>query len=517
MSVTPLPPSLLRGAFIVSAMFVLSASALLRFTQLEDRPLHFDEGTNARILSTELETGSAAFDPAHHHGPLLSLMTARIVRARGESGWEDLTKRSLRLGVAACGVFTILASLLLGRVDRMGRKVGLKGWAGDGLAAAAFIATSPMLVYYSRMFIHEPLFVACGMLTLLGLLHFHCTPSLVSAIFLGLGAGLMAAARETFVFSLLAWGLATLPWLLHWHRENKHAAVLRHLFTALSLLVIITAFIYSDYFRRPTGLLDFLTTYIVYDPVAGHDKPFGFYFSMLLLPKYQAGVWWTEILVFLFASFGYLRCPVGSRSAARFLMHSGLLHLLMYSLLAYKTPWLASLGWLHICLAAGLGANHLVMATRGSKRILALGMIGAALIWQGVQAHRACFRFASDARNPYAYVPTSTDIERMAIWLENLVEKHPELNAEPAAVVGNFYWPLPWYLREFDQVGYWNELPDNAAKRPLLFILPTTKSSGPDDLEASHVLFPRGLRHEVPVTVAIRKDIWERENAASSP
>lgn len=508
------PSSMFRpaflGAFTGAALLILAVSAFLRLSELDVRPLHFDEGTNARILSTELETGHAVFDPAHHHGPLLSLMTSRIVRARGESDWNHLTKYSLRLGVAACGVFTILASLLLGRVDRMGRGASLQGWSGDGLAAAAFIATSPMLVYYSRMFIHEPMFVACGMLALLALLHFHCTPSLASAIFLGLGAGLMAAARETFVISIAAWGLATIPWLLHWHREKMHVEVIRHLLVSLGILAFITAAVYSNYFRNPRGLLDFFSTYVVYSPVAGHEKPFGYYFEMLLWPKHRLGAWWTEISVLLMALFAYLRCPAGTRSAARFLVHSGILHLLIYSLLAYKTPWLASLGWLHVCLAAGLGANHLVMVSRGAWRVPALVTILTVLTWQGVQAHRACFRFSSDARNPYAYVPTSTDLERMATWLQDLARDHPELNTEPVAVVGRFYWPLPWYLRSFNQVGYWDELPENASERPLLLVLPTTGPSDPEILKDSHVLLPRGLRHEVPVIVALRKDIWER-------
>ena len=24
------------------------------------------------------------------------------------------------------------------------------------------------------------------------------------------------------------------------------------------------------------------------------------------------------------------------------------------------------------------------------------------------------------------------------------------------------YWPLPWYFRKFDRVGWWNELPEDS-------------------------------------------------------
>ena len=75
-------------------------------------------------------------------------------------------------------------------------------------------------------------------------------------------------------------------------------------------------------------------------------------------------------------------------------------------------------------------------------------------------------------------------------------------------VVGSYYWPLPGYLRSFEQVGYWKKLPADAAEFPLVLMMPDVNA---DALSASHEFFPRGLRHEVPVTVAIRKDVWERQ------
>ena len=131
------------------------------------------------------------------------------------------------------------------------------------------------------------------------------------------------------------------------------------------------------------------------------------------------------------------------------------------------------------------------------------------LIWLGRQGHLATQRFASDGRNPYAYVPTVNDAERMKAWLQDLLTEQPALNEEPVAVVGSFFWPLPWYLRSFDEIGYWDALPDGAADRPLLFVLPTAGEEAAAALATSHQLFPRGLRYEFPVIIAIRKDLWE--------
>ena len=69
---------------------------------------------------------------------------------------------------------------------------------GDGpmLLAAALLATSPLLVYYSRMFIHESLLVLFGMLALVSLTR---APRYGIP---GLFVGLMFATKESFAISM---------------------------------------------------------------------------------------------------------------------------------------------------------------------------------------------------------------------------------------------------------------------------------------------------------------------------
>ena len=326
----------------------------------------------------------------------------------------------------------------------------------------------------------------------------------------------MAATRETFVIALFAWGVAALAWpwpsadSLGQKVRNIWKSHGRYLWIPLVLCLGLIGVCYSDFGRHPAGVLDFVRTYFDYAVMPGHEKPIFYYAEMLLWPRERGGLWWTEIGVLLLALHGYFRCPAGStRSVCRFMVHAGVVYLGVFSLLSYKTPWLACLGWVHFCLAAGIGSGDWIRARRGPVRIPVVAVVVAMLFWQGVQCHRAVFRFAADVRNPYAYVPTSKDTERMAVWLEDLAVQVPELKSDVVTVVGGAYWPLPWYLREFDQVGYWKTLPEDASNRALILLV--TSGDGPDTtaLEATHVFFPRGLREEVLVTVALRNDIWE--------
>ncbi len=121
---------------------------------------------------------------------------------------------------------------------------------------------------------------------------------------------------------------------------------------------------------------------------------------------------------------------------------------------------------------------------------------------------KAAGRFANDTRNHYAYVPTAKDIERLEDWLKVLGQNLPPGGLEPVGVVGREYWPLPWYLRQFEQIGYWPEPPDDLARQPVVLAMPETVEEVAARLDDTHIAFPRGLRAEVPVYLFLRNDIW---------
>ena len=66
------------------------------------------------------------------------------------------------------------------------------------------------------------------------------------------------------------------------------------------------------------------------------------------------------------------------------------------------------------------------------------------------------FTYGADDRNPYAYVHSSPDV------LKFRPQVITELARDPAGIVrviGEEYWPLPWYLRGLPRIGYWSSVP----------------------------------------------------------
>ncbi|NWK56251.1 TIGR03663 family protein [Verrucomicrobiaceae bacterium N1E253] len=501
---------------------VLALAVGMRFEHLSKRPFHFDEATGARITAQRMDPASGyEFNPVHNHGPLLSAVASPICHLNGESTWPSMTKLSLRLVPAIAGSLLVLVPLIWRK--RFGHV--------PMLAAAAFLASSPLLVYYSRMFIHEMILALCGLLCLTLIGRYSTSTSNtsrnVSAALAGITLGLMFATKESFAISVIAWsGSATLVFLSQWPNKRTCSPRLywkRHqtpILIGLGSAGLSSAWFYTNGFTNPGGAWDAVRTFFIYQTGAGHDKAFSYYFEMLAIPK-KAAIWWFETPVLILAAISMIRAHLPGSTIPhvqliRFLSYASIGHLLIYSLIAYKTPWLMCLPWAHFCLLAGLsfsGIHKWRLPLQGA----ALLVLIAVTAQQSKLSRFATGRFASDARNPYAYSPTNRDIESVRDWLAELSKGTSPGSMEPIAVVGREYWPLPWYLRDFQQIGYWPQPEPVINQCAVVFAMPEAADAVSEQLEHSHMILPRTLRSQVPVMMYLRKDHWQRWMEPETP
>ncbi len=496
-----------RLLIVIAWIGILILSLTLRLQDLEERPIHADEATGARILAQQLAGGDYQFNPQHFHGPLLSLTSLPIAQSRAENTWSELSITTLRLGPVIAGLLLVFTPLL------WRRSIGPWG----ALAAAALLATSPLLVYYNRMYIHESLLALFAMLACAAVFRLTQKPSKRMGIVTGLCLGLMFATKETFAISVLAWlpAVGLCIWRQQVTADPQQANANLRSYVVPGLLLILTAaltaaYFYSDGFRSPQGMIDAVRTYFIYETTAGHEKSFGTYFEMLLWPKYQLGLWWSEALIGLLAAAALLLAALkrSPNPAVLFLSVATLAHFIIYSCIGYKTPWLMLVPWAHACLLAGYVINTLP-DLRTSGRIGLILLLLGGLAYQTQQSIHASGRLANDSRNPYAYVPTSKDAPKIERWLHQLsvLPEMPPLS--PIAVVGQEYWPLPWQLRSFDTVGYWPAPIEDLSTFPIVFAMPAQAQACDDLLDATHTKLPRGLRANVSVTLYLRNDIWQ--------
>lgn len=133
-----------------------AVAAFLRFYWIDLKPLHHDEGVNGHFLTRLFRDGVYQYDPTNYHGPDLYYISLLFTKLFG------LNTHSVRWSVAIFGVLTVVLALYL------------KRWIGrtGALAGALFLALSPGMVYISRYFIHEMLFVFFSFSFVVAILYF---------------------------------------------------------------------------------------------------------------------------------------------------------------------------------------------------------------------------------------------------------------------------------------------------------------------------------------------------------
>ena len=72
-----------------------------------------------------------------------------------------------------------------------------------------------------------------------------------------------------------------------------------------------------------------------------------------------------------------------------------------------------------------------------------------------------------------------------------------------------YYWPLPWYLRKLDNVGYYvGALPADLTA-PVLLASPRYEEALHEKLPNHRILGLHGLRLGVFYELFVQKDLWE--------
>jgi uncharacterized protein (TIGR03663 family) len=499
--------------FWAALLLALLVAASLRLPQLDRRPLHNDEAVNAVKFSQLWQGGVYRYDPDEHHGPTLHYLAAGFLSLTGAPQHPKLSEAELRSFAVLVGVLLVL--LLAGLRPVLGTV--------PVLGAAVLTALSPAMVFYSRYWIHEGLLLLFSLMLIVAIWRWWLKPSWGWAALAGIAGGLMSATKETFVFNLAATGVgAVMVWSPTLSiNSTRRQALLRQGAFALGLGLLVAVMLFTSFGQTPAGLLDAFRTYEPwFSRAAGaspHVNPWSFYLERLFWFHRGREVWSEGfiLLLALVAAVNVFRSrtspstPLATRFG-RFMVGYTLTLLLIYTLIPYKTPW-CILGCLHgFIVLAGLGVA-VIWGWAGSYRTKAVvaSFLLAGCAHLGWQAWCASFRLDSSPSNPWVYAHTSPD-------LFNLVELVQDVASSGAGFATEIHvitrdgdcWPLPWYLRRFDRVGYWESMPTNA---PAPIQITSAGMELPGTFAATHVeagFFQ--LRPRVFLQIQVERSLWEK-------
>lgn len=465
----------------LAMLLVIVGALALRVPRLANRPLHNDEAVNAIKVCELWRDGRYVYDPDEYHGPTLHYATLPFLWLSGARNSGELDEATLRLAPVVFGVGLIVLLLLF--ADGLGRSA--LAWA------AVFTAVSPAMVFYSRYFIHEMLLVFFTALTLGAGWRYTRTQSVRWSVAAGAGLGFMFTTKETFVLTLGAMGLAVFAtgwWMRRAPRRfvaaeknfSESAASVegdgrptfwnwKHGGLALGAAFIIWLLLFSSFFTNFAGLVDSMRTYLPWLKRAGghspHIHPWSFYLQRLAWFHPMKGPVWSEGLILVLATVGGAVSLVGKRSPLHcFLALYTIVLTAIYSAISYKTPWCLLSFWQGMILLAGVGAAALVeFFRRRAAKVVVVAVLCAFTFQLLGQAWRASFVYPSDRQNPYVYAQTVPDILNLVQRADGLARVAPAGYETVIKIIApdSDYWPLPWYLRRFNHLGWYEKLPDD--------------------------------------------------------
>jgi uncharacterized protein (TIGR03663 family) len=469
----------IKWSHILLFALAIVIGAWFRFYHLEIKPLHHDEGVNSHFLLNLANLGNYRYDPTNYHGPTLYYFALISLKLFGDSEF------ALRFTPAIFGLLTII--LLWPLRTHLGQ-VGL-------VVAALCLALSPGLVYFSRDFIHEMSFGCYSLGVVVGAWRYAETRQFRWLLLFAGSAGLLFATKETAIITVVVLLIAIICAAV-WDNLNQlfieqnltaPALVgnlaqdcqgikpsLDHAFAALLIFLFTNFFFYTSLFSNWGGATDALKSVVLWANRSGseHVKSFWYYFGILLK---------LELPLLIGAMIGAVFII---RRGTRFWLFIGAWAFgifLAYSLIGYKTPWLMISFLIPLALISGYAMEQLCQSLKSYSLKPLLFVV---IIWAFTSTSKLSWTVNmvryddnsnstgylktlgekleltpyTDGQYGYVYAQTQRDILNLVKEIKDETAKIPSQKKTGIYLASPDYWPLPWYLRDYNNVAYTGKL-----------------------------------------------------------
>jgi len=467
-------------------IIIISIAATFRLKDLAKRPMHTDEAVHAVKFGMLLEEGYYRYDPNEYHGPTLNYFTLIPVWLSSIHKFVDVQETTLRIVPAFFGIVLVLLTWFL-----------VKGLGNTAVYFSAFFtAISPAMVFYSRYYIQEILFICFIFGFLISVYRYLEKPSIPWAISAGLFLGLMHATKETFVIFLFAM-LLSLGLLIVTQKDFRHqffrfikSINIKHVLIFILSSVIISVLFFSSFFTNLKGIID--------------------------------SVAWA--IVGVYASFSNRIKVLFNKELLKFITFYTIILTFVFSAIPYKTPW-NILGFLHgYILLAGIGISFIwQLVNKKVYRIIFFIFLFLGFCYLMLQSIRAIDVYCASPLNPYVYSHPDMQIYDLIDQVDEIVRAQPEGNNIYIEVIypESNYWPLPWYFRKYPNVGWWDHVEESIPAAPIILIAPELESAlihklyelpPPGKRDLYIPLFENyfELRPGAEIRGYVRKDVWDR-------
>ncbi len=238
------------------------------------------------------------------------------------------------------------------------------------------------------------------------------------------------------------------PTALTW--SNFRAKLGQSSDTIVVAAAVATAFVYvfvlffSSFFTYAEGVSKAFEAYAIWTKTGNKDHTQnGFFGYVKWGMKIEAPIMVLSVLG------GLIALMKGKHRFAMFTGFWALGMLLAYSIIPYKTPWLALSFLLPMCIAAGYGIGQMYNSGSERQRVAGAAVAAVGVLLLGYQTYQLNFVKYDDEDMPYVYAHTRRGMLDMVAEIDRYAAKSGKGPDTVVEIVSPDYWPLTWYLAKY--------------------------------------------------------------------
>ena len=246
------------------------------------------------------------------------------------------------------------------------------------------------------------------------------------------------------------------PAHLSWNLFKKHVQesnpTLLWAFVALTF-IYVSALFFSSFFTYSEGLVGAFKAYAVWTKTGNTDHTQNGYLG------YAKWLVKIEAPILFLSAVGTLIAFLKGRHL--FAMFAGLWAyglFAAYTIIPYKTPWLALSFILPMCLVAGYGINEIIALRDVAFKAFGGLLVAVAAGILGYQTYDLNFVNYDSDTMPYVYAHTTRGFLGLIDKIDYYAEKSGKGKEATIQIVSPDYWSMPWYTREYKHANYFGKI-----------------------------------------------------------
>lgn len=303
-----------------------------------------------------------------------------------------------------------------------------------------------------------------------------------------------------------------ITWNLFKERVRASNPTILYLLTA-AIFIYVGALFFSSFFSYSEGIIGAFKAYAIWTKTGNTDHTQNGFWAY--------AKWMTRIespILFL-SAVGTLIAFLKGRDV--FAMFAGLWAFGLfaaYTIIPYKTPWLALSFILPMCLAAGYGINELIASRQTLCRIFGILLLTGSFGVLGYQSYDLNFVNYDDNDKPYIYAHTTRGFLDLVAKIEYYADKSGLGKESTIQIVSPDYWALPWYTRDYKHANYHGKIVPSSTAEMII----AKKDDQDEEVREEYAArykkageFP--LRPGVTLILLVRNDLADKDAESLYP